>query len=92
MSSQPVVPLAIITDDNPRTENSAQIRQNIIIGCDKEKIIEIDSRKNAIGKAISILQKGDILIVAGKGHEDYQIIGEQKFSFDEKKIIKNFLN
>jgi UDP-N-acetylmuramoyl-L-alanyl-D-glutamate--2,6-diaminopimelate ligase len=81
--------LVIITDDNPRTENPALIRQEILQKCDKSKTLEIADRKIAIAKTIEILQNGDVLIIAGKGHENYQIIGSQKFEFNEAQIIKN---
>jgi len=81
--------LVIVTDDNPRTENPALIRQEILQKCDRSKTLEIADRKIAIAKAIEILQNGDVLIIAGKGHENYQIIGSQKFEFNESKIIKN---
>ena len=81
----------IITDDNPRTENPAEIRSQIITGCINKNFIEIDDRKNAIGQAITMLKPDDILIIAGKGHEQYQIIGDKKYSFNEEQIVKSFL-
>ncbi len=81
----------IITDDNPRTENAATIRKEILSGCDLSKTVEIDNRKEAIKQAISRLKANDILIIAGKGHEKYQIIGTEKFEFDEEKIVKVLL-
>ncbi|OFW80120.1 MAG: hypothetical protein A2887_01170 [Alphaproteobacteria bacterium RIFCSPLOWO2_01_FULL_40_26] len=83
--------LVIITDDNPRLENPATIRAEILAACDRSKTIEINDRKSAIEKATSLLQACDILILAGKGHEKYQIIGDQKFEFDEELIVKNAL-
>lgn len=77
----------IVTDDNPRLENPAQIRKEIIEACDLSKTIEMDDRKKAIEFSVSRLQANDILIIAGKGHEKYQIIGEKKFEFDEEKIV-----
>jgi UDP-N-acetylmuramoyl-L-alanyl-D-glutamate--2,6-diaminopimelate ligase len=82
----------IVTDDNPRTENAAEIRKEILIACDLSKTIEIKNRKEAIKQAISRLSNNDILIIAGKGHEKYQIIGTEKFEFDEEKIINNFVS
>ncbi len=82
----------IVTDDNPRTENAAEIRKEILVACDLSKIIEIKNRKEAIKQAISRLSNNDILIIAGKGHEKYQIIGTEKFEFDEEKIINNFIS
>lgn len=81
----------IITDDNPRLENAASIRAEILQGCDMTKTIEIADRKMAIQKAITMLQEFDILILAGKGHEKYQVIGNQKLEFDEEKIVKELL-
>mgnify|MGYP000417369337 CR=1 FL=1 len=79
----------IVTDDNPRNEEPSTIRAQILSACSPEKTIEIANRKVAIEKAIEMLQNDDVLILAGKGHEKYQIIGETKFDFDEEKIVKN---
>lgn len=79
----------IVTDDNPRNEMPEAIRAEIMQACDQSKTVEISNRKAAIEKAITMLQDGDVLILAGKGHEKYQIIGETKFDFDEEKIVKN---
>lgn len=84
--------LVIITDDNPRTEKSELIRREIILGIDdKSKIIEIANREEAIQKAISFLKENEVLIIAGKGHEKYQIIGDKYWPFDEKKIVEKYL-
>jgi UDP-N-acetylmuramoyl-L-alanyl-D-glutamate--2,6-diaminopimelate ligase len=81
----------IVTDDNPRTENPEEIRKEIFSACNLAKTIEIENRFDAIKQAISRLEANDILIVAGKGHEKYQIINQEKFEFDEEKIINNFI-
>ena len=81
--------VVIVSDDNPRNEDAAAIRVQIMQACDAAKTIEIANRKLAIEQAISSLQANDILILAGKGHEKYQIIGDQKSEFDEEKIVKN---
>lgn len=81
--------LVIVTDDNPRTEDPAMIRKQIISKCNIDKTIEIADRKDAIIKAVQLLQDNDILILAGKGHEKYQIIGSSKIEFDEEKIVKD---
>lgn len=81
--------LVIVTDDNPRTENAADIRSEILDNCDSVKTIEIANRKDAIEASINMLQENDILVLAGKGHEKYQIIGDEKFEFDEEKIVKD---
>ena len=76
----------IITDDNPRSEDPAQIRREIIAGCGEAK--EIKDRAEAIFTAVSALKSGDILIVAGKGHESGQIINDQIFPFDDADVIR----
>lgn len=81
----------IVTDDNPRHEKPEMIRAEILQSCDLKKTIEINGRKDAIKKAISLLQPNDILILAGKGHENYQIIGDEKSAFEEEKIVKDIL-
>ncbi len=82
----------IVTNDNPRTENAAGIRKEILAACNLSKTSEIGNRKEAIGQAIPRMQANDILIISGKGHEKYQIIGTEKFEFDEEKIINNFIS
>ncbi len=84
--------LVIISDDNPRSENPQTIRLDIIKGCNKNNFIEIGDRKAAIKKAISLLEDNDILVLAGKGHEKYQVIKDKKIHFDEKEIIMQELS
>lgn len=81
----------IITDDNPRTEDAAFIRSDIIKGFTGANFIEIEGREKAIIEAIKLKTKDDILLIAGKGHEAYQIIGKEKFDFNEKEIILNYI-
>ncbi len=81
--------IIIVTDDNPRLEDAKKIRAEILQGCDLKKAFEIANREIAITKAIPMLQSYDILILAGKGHEKYQIIGTNKVEFDEEKIVRN---
>ena len=79
-----------LTDDNPRCENPKTIRNSIKKNINKSKICEISNRANAIKKAIFDLKTGDILIVAGKGHEKIQEYKEIKKLFsDQKQILKN---
>ena len=77
-----------LTDDNPRGENPAKIRKKIKSKIDKNKLIEIPSRSQAIETAINNLKSNDVLIVAGKGHENYQEYKTKKF-FSDKVYIKN---
>lgn len=80
----------IVTSDNPRTENPTDIIEDIMSGIPNGlftgKVIE--DRAEAIKFALSIAQKDDIIVLAGKGHETYQIIGKTKYPFDERDIIK----
>lgn len=77
----------IITDDNPRTENPATIRQQIIATC--PKAIEVADRAQAIQQGINLLNnQNDVLIIAGKGHEKYQILGDQKLAFDDCAVAR----
>ncbi len=80
----------IITDDNPRGEDPKLIRQAILDACD-DKAIEIASREKAIEYAISKLQMGDNLIIAGKGHENYQIIGKDIVEFSDQDKVRELL-
>nr|WP_253307757.1 UDP-N-acetylmuramoyl-L-alanyl-D-glutamate--2,6-diaminopimelate ligase [Rickettsia endosymbiont of Ceutorhynchus assimilis] len=80
----------IITDDNPRNENPASIRKEIISGMSKANYIEIADREEAIKYGINNLKQDDILLIAGKGHENYQIIGDKKIPFDDAEIAKKY--
>ncbi len=83
----------IVTSDNPRTEEPGAIIQDILVGLEGTAVpyTVIENRREAIGYAIRNAQDGDLILLAGKGHEDYQIIGKTKYPFDEKKIVKEFL-
>jgi len=79
----------IVTDDNPRNENPQFIRQQII-GYSK-KILEIPDRKKAIKYAAENLGENDILIIAGKGHEKFQIMKNKSTPFDDVKISRRYI-
>lgn len=80
--------LAIITSDNPRTENPLEIIAQIENGLKKTNCpyLSISDRREAIHTAIEKAKSGDVVIIAGKGHENYQIIGSDKFHFDDREI------
>jgi UDP-N-acetylmuramoyl-L-alanyl-D-glutamate--2,6-diaminopimelate ligase len=80
--------LVVITDDNPRSEDPAKIRKEIITGMNSCDFVEIAGRAEAIKYAISIMSQNDILLIAGKGHEKYQIIGDKIYPFDDVEIAK----
>lgn len=92
--------VCLVTSDNPRTENPDVIINQIMTGVRRSSLgpfrqkkgylTEVD-RKKAIQKALEISGSGDAVLVAGKGHEDYQIVGSTKFPFSDQKIIRKFL-
>lgn len=84
----------IVTSDNPRTEDPGAIIEDIMVGvketdCD---YVVIENRREAIGYALKFAKKGDCVILAGKGHETYQIIGKTKHHFDEREVVAEFLS
>lgn len=80
----------IVTDDNPRSENPAVIRSQILKTC--PGALEVGARDEAISKAIERLQAGDLLVVAGKGHETGQIVGRDVHPFDDGEIIRRVVH
>ncbi|STX50701.1 UDP-N-acetylmuramoylalanyl-D-glutamate-2, 6-diaminopimelate ligase [Legionella busanensis] len=86
--------IAIITSDNPRTENPDQIIMEINQGTTTTGAVvyQISDRKSAIGKAISLAGPKDIILIAGKGHEDYQQIGHVKYPFSDQAIVKQMVS
>ena len=79
-----------ITDDNPRKENPSKIRKSILLKC--KKAIEIADRRKAISYSIMELKKNEILIIAGKGHERFQINNKFIKKFDDYEIAKKEIN
>ncbi len=86
--------LLVITSDNPRNEDPEAIIDDIIEGLRFTKpYIRITDRKAAIRRAITIAEKGDIIVLAGKGHEDYQILKDNvHIHFDEREIVKEVMH
>ena len=83
----------IVTSDNPRNEEPSDIIEDIVVGVKRYKkpYIVIENREEAINYAIQNALKGDIIVLAGKGHEKYQIIKEGKIHFDEREIVAKAL-
>ena len=77
-----------VTDDNPRTEPAAKIRRAILKAA--PDAIEIGDRRQAIATAIAELAPGDLLVIAGKGHETGQIVGNATYPFDDAAIAREF--
>ncbi len=82
----------VVTSDNPRTENPLLIINDILCGMEKtkSKIAVIENRREAIHFALSKARSGDTVLLCGKGHETYQIIGNEKIPFDERVVIKEY--
>jgi UDP-N-acetylmuramoyl-L-alanyl-D-glutamate--2,6-diaminopimelate ligase len=78
--------IVVLTSDNPRTEDPGQIINDILPGLSGREYILFPDRKEAICKSIELARKGDMVIIAGKGHEDYQILGTAKIHFDDREI------
>lgn len=86
--------IAIVTSDNPRTEDPHAIIQQVVDGmraCRAQVLVEPD-RPKAIATAIASARKGDVVVLAGKGHEDYQIIGTEKIHMDDCELAANALS
>ena len=81
----------IFTSDNPRFEKPKKILRDIICKLDKKNYKIIVNRKKAIKKSIQILSKNDILLLLGKGHENYQVIKDKKIPFSDKEIVLKYL-
>lgn len=77
----------IVTSDNPRTENPTEIINQILAGMKKDSHIVIENRRDAIKYAVETASSGDVVVLAGKGHETYQTIGKENFPFDEEQIL-----
>lgn len=91
MHAAEIANYVIVTSDNPRTESPGLIMLDIEKGIKsinglKSEYVLIEDRKNAIFKAVKMLGTGDVLLVAGKGHEDYQIVGTEKRHFDDREV------
>jgi UDP-N-acetylmuramoyl-L-alanyl-D-glutamate--2,6-diaminopimelate ligase len=78
--------VAIVTDDNPRSEDPAAIRAAVLAACPGGR--EIGDRERAIAEALNGLGAGDVLAVAGKGHEQGQTIGDAVIPFDDVTVVR----
>lgn len=78
--------VVVVTDDNPRTEDAAKIRADVLAGC--PGAMEIGDRQQAVSTAIGKLKKGDVLLIAGKGHEEGQIVGSKTIAFSDHEAVR----
>ena len=79
---------AVVTSDNPRTEDPNAIIEDIVAGMGEgtDHFEVVPDRRDAIARAIAVANPGDAILIAGKGHEDYQIIGTEKHHFDDREV------
>lgn len=91
--------IAIVTSDNPRSEDPQSIIDEILTGMDSEQNPEIQAgihiqpdRREAIRLAISMTGPNDLLLIAGKGHENYQIVGDKVLYFDDREVVREILD
>jgi len=90
-ASAELADLSIVTSDNPRTEDPTAIIADIVPGLgDAARLVEVDRRK-AIGLALNEAESGDLVVIAGKGHEDYQVIGRETIRFDDREVAREIL-
>lgn len=83
--------VAIFTSDNPRTEEPEQILREMEAGVEAgDKYLKITDRHEAVKTAVMLAERGDIILLAGKGHENYQIIGTEKQPFSDKEVVKGW--
>ncbi|HMT09729.1 MAG TPA: cyanophycin synthetase, partial [Pyrinomonadaceae bacterium] len=85
--------IVVITSDNPRNEDPQRIIDEIEVGVKAEsaEYLVVPDRREAIQKAVSMAASNDVVIIAGKGHENYQIIGTEKFHFDDSEVAAEAL-
>jgi UDP-N-acetylmuramoyl-L-alanyl-D-glutamate--2,6-diaminopimelate ligase len=81
----------VVTSDNPRTEDPERILDEIEEGMPGVAHLRIADRREAIRRALALLQPGDCLLLAGKGHETYQVLGTERVPFDERVIVRDLV-
>ncbi len=83
--------VVVVTSDNPRTEDPDRIMDEVVAGITRHDYVRIADRRDAIARALSMARAGDVVLLAGKGHETYQVIGTTNVPFDEKAIVHQLL-
>lgn len=82
----------IFTNDNPRTEDEKNIMKDILAGVNKDNYRVIHDRREAIKNGLNMISENDTLLILGKGHEDYQIIGHKKIHLSDKEEVLNYIH
>ncbi len=83
--------LPVVTSDNPRTEDPDRIVDDIVEGLEGREHVRIPDRREAIAYALEEARPGDVVLLAGKGHERYQVVGREEWPFDERVVVREFL-
>jgi UDP-N-acetylmuramoyl-L-alanyl-D-glutamate--2,6-diaminopimelate ligase len=84
--------VVVLTDDNPRTESSRAILEQILAGIrDTDAVHVIADRAEAIHYALMEADAGDVVVIAGKGHEDYQVVGQEVRPFSDRAVVLDAL-
>jgi len=81
--------IAIVTSDNPRTEDPEKILDDVEAGMTGRQHYRVVDRRAAIGQALELAREGDTVLLAGKGHETYQVVGTTKEPFDEREVVRS---
>ncbi len=84
--------ITVVTSDNPRQEDPERIIDEIMTGVRPgSKTYRETDRKEAIGMALRLAGRADVVLIAGKGHEDYQVIGDRKIHFSDREVVDAFV-
>jgi UDP-N-acetylmuramoyl-L-alanyl-D-glutamate--2,6-diaminopimelate ligase len=89
-----IADFTVVTSDNPRSENPDTIIQEILEGIQNNNMASVrvnPDRREAIREAINMASSGDIVVIAGKGHEDYQILADRTIHFDDREVAREIL-
>ena len=83
---------SVVTSDNPRTENPAEIIADILRGINTTRFVAVPDRREAVRTAHGMAGENDVVLLAGKGHETYQVVGTEKLHMDEREFVQEFEN
>ena len=85
--------LTVVTSDNPRHEDPEHIIDEVLEGVQRGvKVMRITDRREAIRAGLGLAEQGDIVLIAGKGHETYQVLGDRKIHFDDREVVEAYLS
>jgi UDP-N-acetylmuramoyl-L-alanyl-D-glutamate--2,6-diaminopimelate ligase len=84
--------VVVVTSDNPRTEDPESIIDDIMEGTTRKDLVRITDRRAAIERALEMAEPADVVLLAGKGHETYQVIGTETIAFDERRVVEGWIS